>query len=112
MGVGSTGPHSDAYRGAKPRFVIDTDRPGEAIVAFGDPTETHTASVVTIENRLLVVEQMEKESWTYMLHPAQGVGIFSRVGEMPIAGIPFGAIYRASCKFSVEKPVPSTFEMQ
>ncbi len=119
MGVGPAGPHEDAYSGVNPLFIIDSESPGKAIVVFGEstilgdlkPDEAKKFPFIATDQRYVIFEHMEHENWSYALYPAQELGIFTRVGEMPLVNVPFGAVYQAKCTFAFsesERAQPKT----
>jgi hypothetical protein len=114
MGIGPAGPHEDAYSGVNPLFIMDSDSPGKAIVVFGEstvlgdlkPDEAKKFPYIATDQRYVIFEHMEHENWSYALYPGPELGIFTRVGEMPLVNVPFGAVYQAKCTFAFSKTDP------
>lgn len=67
------------------------------------PDEARKLPYVATGARLLIIEHMEYEDWWYALFLARELGIFTRVGEMPLVNVPFGAVYQAKCTFTSSK---------
>ena len=115
MGIGPPGPHEDGYSGVNPLFIIDSDTPGKATVVFGEstmlgdlkPDEAKKFPYITTDQRYVIFEHMEHENWLYALYPGRELGIFTRVGEMALVNVPFGAVCHAKCTFAFSKPEPA-----